>query len=107
MRRIASWCSLKIVIFCASCLLSMPYHVLITYRIPGRQHFAWLCCSYEPLMRDFATTFHFARYSGVSFGASGPRPCEPSAVGDERVGGGNGSLGLRVGAGAAPASLAG
>jgi len=38
-------------------------------------------------MRDAAMTFHFARYSGVSFGASAPRPCEPSAVGDERVGG--------------------
>ena len=57
----------------------------------------------EPLMRDAASTFHFARYSGVSFGASAPRPCEPSDVGDERVGGGNGSLGRRAGGAAAGA----
>src|SRR6476646_9319954 len=71
--------------------------------MPGGRQFAMLSYSYEPEIRDFAITFHFARYCGVSFGASGPRPCEPSAVGDERVGGGSGSPG-RGGGGRAPPS---
>jgi hypothetical protein len=82
-------------------MISMPYAALIIAGIPGGRQFAMLSYSYEPLMRDAAITFHFARYSGVSFGASGPRPCDPSAVGDERVGGGSGSFGRRAG-GAAP-----
>ena len=66
-----------------------------------------LSYSYEPLMRDAAMTFHLAKYSGVSFGASGPRPCEPSDVGEERVGGGSGSFGRRCGAEACPPCCAG
>src|SRR6185503_18222305 len=67
--------------------------MLIIAGMPGGRQFAMLSYSYEPLMREAAIKFHFARYAGVSFGASGPRPCEPSAVGEERVGGGSGSTG--------------
>ena len=37
-------------------------------------------------MRDVRIISHFARYSGVSDGASGARPCEPSDTGADCVG---------------------
>ena len=74
--------------------------MLIIAGMPGGKQFAMLSVSYEPLIREAAIAFHFSRYSGVSFGAVAPRPCEPSDVGAERVGGGNGPAGRGGGAGA-------
>ena len=73
--------------------------------IPGGRRLWILSYSFDPLMRDAVMTFHFARYSGVSFGASGPRPCEPSEVGEERVGGGSGSFGSARGSRRCAAAL--
>jgi hypothetical protein len=58
--------------------------------MPGGKQLAMLSYSYDPLVRDAAMTSHRAMYSGVSFGALGLRPCDPSEVGAERVGGGGG-----------------
>ena len=44
-------------------------------------------------MRALRMACHFARYSGVSFGALGARPREPSESGAVRVGGGSGCPG--------------
>jgi hypothetical protein len=49
--------------------------------IPGGRHLAVLSYSDEPAMRDFRIISHFAMYSGVSDGASGARPWEPSESG--------------------------
>ena len=55
--------------------------------------------SYDPLIRDFLTISHFAKYSGVSDGAVAARPFDKSPVGAERVGAGGAAL-CPVGAGA-------
>ena len=68
----------------------MPYAMFIMAGIPGGRHLALLSYSYEPAIRDFRITSHFARYSGVSDGASGDRPCEPSESGADCVGRGGG-----------------
>ena len=44
-------------------------------------------------MRALLIACHFARYSGVSFGALAARPREPSESGAVRVGGGSGCPG--------------
>jgi hypothetical protein len=49
--------------------------------MPGGRHFAVLSNSYEPSIRVLRMISHFARYSGVSDGASGARPCDPSDSG--------------------------
>ena len=53
--------------------------------MPGGRHFAVLSLSNEPETRDFLIACHFARYSGVSWGAVGARPCDPSESGAVRV----------------------
>ena len=58
--------------------------------IPGGRHFAVLSFSDDPATRALLIACHFARYSGVSSGAVGLRPCEPSESGAVRVGGGSG-----------------
>ncbi len=69
----------------------MPYAMFIMAGIPGGRHLALLSYSYQPAIRDFRITSHFARYSGVSDGASGDRPCEPSESGADCVGRGGGA----------------
>ena len=49
-------------------------------------------------MRDFRIISHFAMYSGVSDGASGDRPCEPSETGADCVGRGGAPAGGAAGA---------
>ena len=47
-------------------------------------------------MRVLLIISHFAMYSGVSDGASGARPRDPSDSGAEAVGRGGGPLGLEA-----------
>ncbi len=72
------------------CMTSMPYAMFIIAGIPGGRHFAVLSLSDDPAMRDLLIACHLARYSGVSCGAVGARPCDPSESGAVRVGGGSG-----------------
>jgi hypothetical protein len=58
--------------------------------MPGGRHLALLSNSYEPAIRDFLIISHFAMYSGVSDGASGARPWDPSESGADVVGRGGG-----------------
>jgi hypothetical protein len=58
--------------------------------MPGGRHLSVLSDSDDPAMRDLLIACHFARYSGVSNGAFGLRPCDPSDNGAVRVGGGSG-----------------
>src|SRR5262245_4845707 len=72
--------------------------------IPGGRHMAVRSDSDEPAMRDLLIACHFARYSGVSCGASALRPRDPSDSGAVRVGGGSGWPGAGAGAGAGAAA---
>src|SRR6185369_6156596 len=99
-RRSASFSSLKNVILSFVCITSMPYAIPIMAGMPGGRHFALLSNSYDPAMRDFRIISHLAMYSGVSDGASGARPCEPSESGADDVGRGGGPPRGAPGAGA-------
>src|SRR5262245_20708895 len=70
--------------------------------MPGGRHLAVLSESDEPAMRDLLIACHFARYSGVSCGASALRPRDPSDSGAVRAGGGSGCPGAGAGAAARP-----
>ena len=61
--------------------------------MPGGRHLSVLSDDESPATRAFEMACHFARYSGVSFGALGARPREPSESGAVRVGGGSGCPG--------------
>src|SRR5262245_44589656 len=55
--------------------------------MPPERHLTFGSSSGEPAIRDFRMTSHFARYSGVSFGASSGRPARPSRTNTGRGGG--------------------
>src|SRR6187455_1401643 len=61
--------------------------------MPGGRHLSVLSDDESPAMRAFEIASHFATYSGVSFGALGARPREPSDSGAVRAGGGSGCPG--------------
>ena len=61
--------------------------------MPGGRHLSVLSDDESPATRALEIACHFARYSGVSFGALGARPREPSESGAVRVGGGSGCPG--------------
>ena len=61
--------------------------------MPGGRHFNVLSEDESPAMRALEMACHFARYSGVSFGALAARPRDPSESGAVRVGGGSGCPG--------------
>src|SRR5690348_8835601 len=65
--------------------------------MPAEIHLTFGSSSSDPAMRDCRMTSHFARYSGVSFGALSGRPSRPSSTNTGR-GAGTPSL---VGGGAA------
>ena len=67
--------------------------------MPGGRHFKVLSEEESPATRALEMACHFARYSGVSFGALGARPRDPSESGAVRVGGANGCPGAGVGGG--------
>src|SRR6186713_2273309 len=74
--------------------------------MPGGRHLSVLSDDESPATRAFEIACHFARYSGVSFGALAARPREPSESGAVRVGGGSGCPGagppVRAAGGGAP-----
>src|ERR1700730_7577791 len=84
-RRSASFSSLKNVILSFVCMTSMPYAMLIMAGMPGGRHLALLSNWYDPAIRDFRIISHCAMYSGLSDGASGDRPCDPSESGADVV----------------------
>src|SRR5215510_14078207 len=48
--------------------------------MPAEMHLTFGSNSSDPAMRDWRMTSHFARYSGVSFGALSGRPSRPSST---------------------------
>src|SRR5512138_1102384 len=69
------------------CCTSMPYVIDIMLGMPPETHLTFGSNSGDPAMRDFRMTSHFARYSGVSFGAFSDRPSRPSRTNTGRGGG--------------------
>src|ERR1700690_4120062 len=70
--------------------------------IPGGRHLALGSYSEDPAIRDFRIVSHLAMYSGVSKGAFGDLPWEPSASGAEALGFGGGPFAWSAGGMAPP-----